>query len=148
MTDNIKAATLGSSTPDARISARDRCQAVEAICRRATGRPDVAASEILAGIAVLDGQHLPILLWPCDTTREEKAAWHKSEAAYWDESARRFRETMERLGQSAEQSPALNPGMPPRPAPAPPPQDSASFAQAHLAAEIGNHPLPQSPEHD
>lgn len=72
------------------MNRRDREIAVRAIAARATGKPEEAAAEILAGIAVLDGQHLPILLWSPGTDREEKAAWHRSEAAYWEESAARF----------------------------------------------------------
>ncbi len=72
------------------MNRRDREIAVRAIAARATGKPEEAAAEILAGIAVLDGQHLPILLWPPTTDREEKAAWHRSEAAYWEGSAARF----------------------------------------------------------
>ena len=83
------------------LSATDREIALKAIAARATGKPDVAAAEILAGIAVLDGNHLPILLWSNDTTREEKAAWHKAEAAYWDESAQRLAEITAQRAQSA-----------------------------------------------
>lgn len=72
------------------MNRRDREIAVRAIAERATGTPEEAAAQILAGIAVLDGQRLPILLWSPGTGREEKAAWHRSEAAYWDESAARF----------------------------------------------------------
>ncbi|VVQ17190.1 hypothetical protein V0M98_17655 [Pseudomonas silesiensis] len=83
------------------LTAADREIALKAIAARATGKPDVAAAEILAGIAVLDGNHPPILLWPNDTAREEKAAWHKAEAAYWEESAQRFAEIMAQGTQSA-----------------------------------------------
>ena len=70
-----------------RLTAREREIAICAISARATGKPDVAAVEILAGIAVIDGNHPPILLWSNNMTREEKAAWHRAEAAYWAESA-------------------------------------------------------------
>lgn len=72
------------------MNRRDREIALRAIAGRATGKPEVAAAEILAGIAVLDGQHFPILLWPAGIDREEKAAWHRAEAAYWEEAAARF----------------------------------------------------------
>lgn len=75
--------------------------AIQAIAGRATGNPAAAATEILVGIAVLDGQHLPILLWPNDLTREEKAAWHAAEAAFWSRSAARFSEPNARDSQSA-----------------------------------------------
>ena len=83
-----------------RLTAREREIAISAISARATGKPDVAAVEILAGMAVIDGNHPPILLWPKDMTREEKAAWHMAEAAYWSASAQRIAEVMERGSQS------------------------------------------------
>ena len=83
-----------------RLTAREREIAISAISARAMGKSDVAAVEILAGIAVIDGNHPPILLWPKDITREEKAAWHTAEAAYWSASAQRIAEVMERGSQS------------------------------------------------
>nr|WP_234300573.1 hypothetical protein [Pseudomonas syringae group genomosp. 3] len=85
------------------LSAGDREIAVKAICSRATGTTTQVATQILAGIAALDGRRLPILLWPEDVTREEKAAWHKSEAAFWDASAVRFAELTSFSAKSAEQ---------------------------------------------
>ncbi|KPW97085.1 hypothetical protein ALP58_00822 [Pseudomonas savastanoi] len=76
------------------LSVGDREIAVKAICSRATGTTTQVATQILAGIAALDGRRLPILLWPEGVTREEKAAWHRSEAAFWDASAIRFAEFM------------------------------------------------------
>jgi hypothetical protein len=72
------------------LSRADREAAVKAICDRATGTTTQVAAQILAGIAALDGRRLPILLWPEDVTREEKAAWHDKEADFWKESAKRF----------------------------------------------------------
>nr|WP_259639435.1 hypothetical protein [Pseudomonas syringae] len=86
-----------------KLSRADREAAVKAICGRASGTTTEAAAQILAGIAALDGRRLPILLWPEDITREEKAAWHKSEAAFWDASATRFAELMSLSAKSAEQ---------------------------------------------
>ncbi|MDX9624280.1 hypothetical protein SM597_13970 [Pseudomonas sp. 20] len=85
------------------LSRADREAAVKAICERATGTTTQVAAQILAGIAALDGRRLPILLWPEDVTREEKAAWHKSEAAFWDASAIRFAELMSLSAKSSEQ---------------------------------------------
>ena len=85
------------------LSRADREAAVKAICARASGTTTEAAAQILAGIAALDGRRLPILLWPEDVTREEKAAWHKSEAAFWDASAIRFAEFMSLSAKSSEQ---------------------------------------------
>ena len=72
------------------LSRADREAAVKAICDRATGTTTQVATQILAGIAALDGRRLPILLWPEDVTRKEKAAWHDKEAGFWKESANRF----------------------------------------------------------
>ena len=87
-------------SPQPHLTAKEREIAISAISARATGKPNVAAVEILAGIAVFDGNHPPILLWPKDMTREEKAAWHTAEAAYWSASAQRIAEVMERGSQS------------------------------------------------
>ncbi|WP_024640750.1 hypothetical protein [Pseudomonas syringae] len=89
------------------LSRADREAAVKAICARASGTTTEAAAQILAGIAALDGRRLPILLWPEDVTREEKAAWHKSEAAFWDASAIRFAEFMKSSEQRSEQETEL-----------------------------------------
>ena len=95
-----------------RLSAREREIAISAISARGTGKPDVAAVEILAGIAVFDGHHPPILLWPNDISREEKAAWHRAEAAYWSASAQRIAEVMARGSQSVVQTHSGSPFVP------------------------------------
>ncbi|WP_346397441.1 hypothetical protein [Pseudomonas syringae] len=89
------------------LSRADREAAVKAICERATGTTTQVAAQILAGIAALDGRRLPILLWPEHVTREDKAAWHKSEAAFWDASALRFAELMKSSERSSEQKAEL-----------------------------------------
>lgn len=63
------------------LSPREREIAIAAIGTRVSGSPTMAAEQMLAGIAVLEGDHLPVLVWPVDTTLEEKAAWHEQEAA-------------------------------------------------------------------
>ncbi|MDU8358014.1 hypothetical protein [Pseudomonas syringae group sp. J309-1] len=90
------------------LSADERKIALSAIASRATGSPANAAVEILAGKAVLDGRHLPILVWGTDVTREEKAAWHKSEAAFWDASALRFAELTKPPARGSEQEAELS----------------------------------------
>ncbi|MBX8474125.1 hypothetical protein K5D38_04975 [Pseudomonas cichorii] len=72
------------------ITPREREIVIAAISSRATGSPVEAAKQVLAGVAVLDGNHLPILVWPEGMTRSAKAAWHAAEAAYWEMSAKRF----------------------------------------------------------
>ena len=68
---------------DAKVSltVREREIAISAIGARLSGRPTEVAKELLAAIAVLDGLHAPILIWPKDITREEMAAWHEAQAA-------------------------------------------------------------------
>ncbi|MFJ2445184.1 hypothetical protein [Pseudomonas sp. NPDC087626] len=129
------------------VSAVDRGVAVQAIAARATGKPDVAAAEILAGIAVLDGNHLPILLWSNNTTREEKAAWHKAEAAFWDGSAQRFAGLMTQRPQSAVRTrSATQDGPSTDERDAPQPQSVSSVKVPHeaetrspLPSQLGEH---------
>lgn len=99
-------------SPRPHLTANEREIAISAISARATGKPDVAAVEILAGIAVFDGNHPPILLWPNDITREEKAAWHRAEASYWSVSAQRIAEVMARGSQSVVQTHSGSPFVP------------------------------------
>ena len=83
------------------LTPREREIAIAAVSARAGGSPVEAAKQVLAGIAVLDGCHSPILVWPENTTRSEKAAWHAAEAAYWEESAKSFAEFELGAAQSA-----------------------------------------------
>ena len=83
------------------LTPREREIAVAAVSARAGGSPVEAAKQMLAGIAVLDGCHSPILVWPENTTRSEKAAWHAAEAAYWEESSKSFAEFELGAAQSA-----------------------------------------------
>lgn len=92
------------------LSRREREIAIEAISARLSGPPATAARDLLAGIAVLDGGHAPILVWPVDSTREDKTAWHESEAAYWRKSAENLAEFTARASRNAADTPPLSPG--------------------------------------
>lgn len=130
------------------LSPADRQVAVNAVASLARGKPEDAATQILAGIAVLDGRHLPILIWGEDISREEKAAWHRAEATFWEDSASRFQGLMRSAGQSAGKTPGPSPSSPApsqqgRPLPGP-----EASAQAHPAVDIGTLPLQPLPSPD
>ena len=124
-----------------RLAAREREIVISAISARATGKPDVAAVEILAGIAVIDGHHPPFLLWPNDMTREEKAAWHRAEAVYWIASAQRIAEVMARGSQSVVRTHPDSPFVPSTDEQGTPQPLSASSAKVLHVAETQS-PLP------
>ncbi len=115
------------------LSAGDREIAVKAICSRATGTTAQVAAQILTGIAALDGRRLPILLWPEDVTREEKAAWHDKEAGFWKESAKRFSVLMSARNES--RSPDIPVGSLQNPSPDQPLPHSTSAAPVRCEAE-------------
>lgn len=71
------------------LTAREREIVISAIAARVSGSPSDAAKQVLTAIAVLDGDREPLILWPQSISREQMAAWHESEAAYWRESASR-----------------------------------------------------------
>lgn len=72
-----------------RLTKREREILIGAIAAKASGSPCEASQQVLAAVAVLRGEHPPILVWPSGISREEMAAWHEGEAAYWRESAAR-----------------------------------------------------------
>nr|NLU60020.1 hypothetical protein [Pseudomonas sp. BIGb0427] len=49
-----------------------------------------AAKQLLAGIAVLDGEHPPVLVWPEAATLRERANWLSDQAKDYLESADLF----------------------------------------------------------
>ena len=64
-----------------KLSPREREIAIEAISRAPIGDCSRAAADLLAGIAVLGGAHLPVLVWPPEMPNDEKATWLEGEAA-------------------------------------------------------------------
>ncbi|WP_148193496.1 hypothetical protein [Pseudomonas syringae] len=123
-------------TETVELSCGDREAAVKAICDRATGTTTQVAAQILAGIAALDGRRLPILLWPEDVTREEKAAWHDKEAGFWKESAKRFSVVMS--ARNEPRSPDIPEGSLQSSSPDQPLPHSTSAAPVHCEAEEEN----------
>lgn len=66
---------------DIKLSPREREIAIQAMGARVSGEPAEAALQLLHGIAVLDGQHIPAVAWPNGLSLGEKAAWHMEQAA-------------------------------------------------------------------
>ncbi|MOA32827.1 hypothetical protein D3C78_1540780 [compost metagenome] len=85
------------------LTAREREIAISAIASRASGIPTDAARQVLAGIAVLDGDHAPIVVWPKEVSREQMPAWHEGEAAFWRECIARRAEDLSLLTRSADE---------------------------------------------
>lgn len=128
-----------------RLTLREREIAITAISARASGSPVEAAKQVLAGIAVIDGDHLPILVWPKDVTREEKAAWHDNEADFWRESAKRF-SVLNSDARNDQQSPRIPEGVSQNSSPDQPLPYSTLAAPAHCEVEEENLPRPLSGE--
>lgn len=94
-----------------RLTGLDREIAIRAIAALARGTPVEAAYQILAGIEALDaGPSTPMVIWPTESSREQRAAWHEAEATYWRESAARYSAVLSQPGpaaQSADTGPTL-----------------------------------------
>ena len=60
-------------SPRQTLTAKDREIAISSIGARVSGSPAEAAAQLLSGIAVLDGRHLPILVWPTGMSLKEAA---------------------------------------------------------------------------
>jgi hypothetical protein len=138
------------------ISDRDRSLAVQAICSNCYGTTVERAEAILAGIAVLDGKHFPILVWPKEMSSEgpsiweAKAAWHKAQAEGYEKllnqtadhqsSSRSEVQTLMRNSSSLSKS---EQGLPPLPsassARVPPEKDKENPSHQQL-----NEPSPNS----
>ncbi len=65
------------------LSEREREVALNAAASRVMGDPAGAAIQMLVAVAILNGEKGPVLAWPAGTSREEKAAWHEAEAAWY-----------------------------------------------------------------
>ncbi len=66
--------------------------AIEAIGHRASGSPAEVALQILQGVAVLDGGHIPAVAWPEGFSLLDKAKWHAEQAENFAERNKRFEE--------------------------------------------------------
>lgn len=123
-----------------RLTPREREIAITAVSARAAGSPVEAAKQVLAAIAVLDGCHSPILVWPENMTRSEKATWHAAEAVYWQDSDRHLKALMPLEFQSAARTQPLNQADSSTGEPGQPHPLSASAAEAPHAEEQQNPP--------
>lgn len=125
------------------LSVREREIAIEAIGRQVTGSPRAMASDLLAAIAVLDGEHIPVVIWSGDfITYQAKAAWHQQQAADWQDQANRQRQLIDSRTSSEAQS---QPSEPPSAEPAPEPGlllRLPALDQSIPAEEEKENPLP------
>lgn len=80
-----------------RLSPREREIAIGAIGARGPASPVEAAKQLLAGIAVLDGSHLPFVVWPEEMTLRQRADWLARVAGDHAESADLFDTRMSHL---------------------------------------------------
>lgn len=129
--------------PRPTLTAKEREIAIAAIGARVSGSPADAAAQLLSGIAVLDGNHLPILVWPNGLSMEEAADWHERNGKECRLRAQRFSERMAGVNSNARTVPAehSDPTQKPNES-ARPPQYPVSSAPNHLEAGTGNH-LPE-----
>lgn len=86
------------------LTPREREIAIAAVSARAGGSPVEVAKQVLAGVAVLDGCHLPIVVWPADTTPRQQADWLLNAATDQAERADRFDARMRRFNPDAPQA--------------------------------------------
>lgn len=124
------------------LSPKEREIAIAAIGARIKGSPAEAAAQLLAGIMVLDGKHLPVLVWPAGLSLEEAAAWHEQNGADYRARAQRFSERMGDVNSSAQtvlevrSEPTQKSNEPVRPL-----QQSTSSALVPLEAGTDSPPL-------
>ena len=124
------------------LTAKERGIAIAAVSARASGAPVEAAKQILAGIAVLDGNHMPIVVWPENTTLRQKADWLATAASDQSERADQFDARMRQLNPGAPQAPEVHPGDAQVSSElAPTLLPSTSYASAHLEEETDSRPL-------
>ena len=135
-------------SPRQTLTAKDREIAITSIGARVSGSPAEAAAQLLSGIAVLDGRHLPILVWPTGMSLNEAADWLAEQGEAYRVRAQRFSERMAGVSSSAltalvEQSdpPQKLSGL------AQPLECPASSAPTHREAGIGSHPLEDQQPH-
>ncbi|WP_156160236.1 hypothetical protein [Pseudomonas sp. 2(2015)] len=95
-----------------------------------------AARQLLAGIAVLDGNHPPVLVWPEAATLRERANWLSDQAKDFLERADLFDARMAAFSSDEPQALEEQTGyVQASKESAPIPQSSVSSASAHLEVE-------------
>ena len=129
-------------SPRQTLTAKDREIAISSIGARVSGSPAEAAAQLLSGIAVLDGRHLPILVWPTGMSLKEAADWLAEQGEVYRVRAQRFSERM--TGASSSELTALvEHSDPPQKLSrlAQPLEYPTSSASTHREAGIGSHSL-------
>lgn len=128
-------------SPRPALNEKEREIAIAAIGARVSGSPAEAAAQLLSGIAVLDGSHLPILVWPTGLSLDGAADWHENQGEEFRVRAQRFSERMAGINSNALRSPVehsdpiqMLSGL------AQPLEYPASSVPAHREARIGSHP--------
>lgn len=123
------------------LTEKEREIALTSIGARVSGSPAEAAAQLLSGIAVLDGRHLPILVWPTGMSLNEAADWLAEQVEVYRVRAQRFSERMAGVSSSAltalvehSDPPQKLSGL------AQPLEYQASSAPTHREAGIGSHP--------
>jgi len=123
------------------LTEKEREIALTSIGARVSGSPAEAAAQLLSGIAVLDGRHLPILVWPTGMSLNEAADWLAEQGEAYRVRAQRFSERMAGVSSSAltalvehSDPPQKLSGL------AQPLEYQASSAPTHREAGIGSHP--------
>lgn len=91
-------------TPRPILTAKEREIAIAAIGARVSGSPERAAAQLLSGIAVLDGDHSPILVLPEGWSFQDAADWHDQQSAELRDRAQRFADRMNGVNSSARTS--------------------------------------------
>ena len=124
------------------LTEKEREIALTSIGARVSGSPAEAAAQLLSGIAVLDGRHLPILVWPTGMSLNEAADWLAEQVEVYRVRAQRFSERMAGVSSSAltalvehSDPPQKLSGL------AQPLEYQASSAPTHREAGIGSHSL-------
>lgn len=134
--------------PRPTMTAKEREIAIAAIGARVSGSPADAAAQLLSGIAVLDGNHLPILVWPTGLSMDEAAAWHEREGQDYRLRAQRFSERMAGVSSNALTPLAEHSDLSQKSnESARPPQYPTSSAPNHLEEGTGNRLPGDQPLH-
>lgn len=141
--EQMDEAKLTGSRPH--LSPKEREIAIAALGQRVSGNPAEAAAQLLAGIAVLDGKHLPVQVWPAGMSLEDAAEWHQSNANELRERSARIQARVLGVTPSGQKLPGEHEDcLQTIPSPAQLQQERASSAQDHREADTDS-PLPSDP---
>lgn len=88
------------------LTPKERELAIAAIGSRVSGTPADAATQLLVGIAVLDGRHLPIQVWSAGMGLEDAANWHERNAIELRERNARIQARIRAVSPSEQTAPS------------------------------------------